>query len=88
MHRLMDETRAGHHERLPGAARMSLGLGSTRGDIDALADALGQIAADGPQWTYAVNDRSDEYEPEPDPRPLPALSMRLEEHSHGHGESA
>ena len=88
MHRLMDETRAGHHERLPGAARMSLGLGSTRGDIDALADALRQIADDGPQWTYAVNDRSDEYEPEPDPRPLPALSMRLEEHSHGHGESA
>ncbi len=88
MHRLMDETRAGHHERLPGAARMSLGLGSTRADIDALADALGQIAAEGPQWTYAVNDRSDEYEPDPDPRPLPALSMRLEERSHGNGESA
>src|SRR5918999_2025688 len=43
VHRLMEETRAGHHERLPGAARMSLGLGSTRTDIDALADALSSI---------------------------------------------
>ena len=86
--RLIDVTRTGGHERLPGAARMSLGLGSTRADVDALTDALRAIAADGPGWTYAVNDRTDEYEPDPDPRPLPALSMRLEEHPHGHGESA
>ena len=84
----IDETRAGHHERLPGAARMSLGLGSTRADIDALADALRAIAADGPRWTYVVNASTDEYEPSPDPRPLPALSMRMVDHSHGHGESA
>jgi selenocysteine lyase/cysteine desulfurase len=88
MHRLMDGARAGHHERLPGAARMSLGLGSTRADVDALADALRAIADRGPNWTYAINGRTDEYEPDPDPRPLPELSMRLEEHSHGHGESA
>ena len=88
MHRLMDGARAGHHERLPGAARMSMGLASTRADIDALADALREIADRGPAWTYAVNGRTDEYEPDPDPRPLPELSMRLEEHSHGHGESA
>ena len=87
-HRLIEETRAGHHERLPGAARMSLGLGSTRADIDAFADALRAIAADGPQWTYAVADETDEYEPNPDPRPLPALRMRMVEHPHGHGESA
>jgi selenocysteine lyase/cysteine desulfurase len=86
--RLIDATRTGGHERLPGAARMSLGLGSTRADIDALADALRAIARDGPQWTYAVNGHSDEYEPAPDPRPLPTLSMRLEEHPHAHGESA
>jgi selenocysteine lyase/cysteine desulfurase len=86
--RLMSETRAGHHERLPGAARMSLGLGSTRSDIDALADALRAIATDGPQWTYRVNAESSEYEPDPDPRQLPPLPMRLVEHPHGHGESA
>jgi selenocysteine lyase/cysteine desulfurase len=88
VHRLLDETRAGHHERLPGAARMSLGLGTTRADIDVFADALRAIAADGPQWTYAVADETDEYEPSPDPRPLPPLRMRLVEHPHAHGESA
>jgi selenocysteine lyase/cysteine desulfurase len=87
-HRLVEETRAGHHERLPGAARMSLGLGSSRADVDALADALRAIAADGPRWTYAVNPNTDEYEPDPDPRPLPKLRMRLVDHPHGHGESA
>ena len=84
----MIEMRAGHHERLPGAARMSLGLGSTSADVDAIADALRAIAADGPQWTYSVNPASSEYEPDPDPRPLPPLPMRLVEHPHGHGESA
>ena len=87
-HRLVEETKAGHHERLPGAARMSLGLGSTVDDIEALVSALRSIAADGPRWTYAVDPDSDMYEPNPDPRPLPGLSMRLEEHSHGYGESA
>jgi selenocysteine lyase/cysteine desulfurase len=78
-HRLVEKTRAGHHERLPGAARMSLGLGSTRADVDAFADALRAIAADGPRWTYAVDPDSDQ---------LPALSMRMTEHPHRHGESA
>ena len=86
--RLIDATRTGGHERLPGAARMSLGIGSTMADIDALADALRAIAADGPRWSYLVNDYTDEYEPDPDPRPLPALGMRLTDHPHGHGESA
>ena len=88
MRRLLDEGRAGHHERLPGAARMSLGLGSTREEIDLFADALRSIAADGPRWTYVVNPHTDEYEPDPDPRPLPPLAMRMVEHPHGHGESA
>jgi selenocysteine lyase/cysteine desulfurase len=88
MHRLLDEARAGRHERLPGAARMSLGLGSIRADVDAFADALRAIAADGPRWTYVVNPATDEYEPSPDPRPLPPLPMRMLDHSHGHGESA
>jgi selenocysteine lyase/cysteine desulfurase len=86
--RLLDEARAGHHERLPGAARMSLGLGSTTADIDALADALRAIAADGPTWTYSVADETAEFEPTPDPRPLPSLAARMVEHAHGHGESA
>jgi selenocysteine lyase/cysteine desulfurase len=87
-HRLVEETRAGHHERLPGAARMSLGLASTWDDIEALATALESLASDGPRWTYAVNPHTDEYEPDPDPRPLPPLRVRLVDHPHGHGESA
>jgi selenocysteine lyase/cysteine desulfurase len=87
-HRLIEETRAGHHERLPGAARMSLGLASTLEDIDAFVDALRTIADDGPRWTYAVNAVTDEYEPDPDPRPLPPLAARMVEHPHAHGESA
>jgi selenocysteine lyase/cysteine desulfurase len=86
--RLIEAIGAGHHERLPGAARMSLGLSTTRADVDAMADALRAIAVDGPRWTYAVDPDTDEYEPDPDPRPLPALSMRLSEHPHAHGESA
>jgi selenocysteine lyase/cysteine desulfurase len=87
-HRLIDETRAGHHERLPGAARMSLGLGSTPADVDAIADALEAVAADGPSWTYTVSPATDDYEPDPDLRPLPPLPMRMVEHPHAHGESA
>ena len=67
---------------------MSLGLGSTREDVDHFADALRAIAADGPRWTYAVDPHTDQWEPDPDPRPLPPLPVRLVEHPHGHGESA
>ncbi|PPL19604.1 aminotransferase class V-fold PLP-dependent enzyme [Microterricola pindariensis] len=98
VHRLFDETRLGHHERLPGAARASLGLGSTRADVDALCTALDTLVADGPRWTYSVDPDTGMYEPDPDPRPLPALGMRLVEHptghaslhghAHSHGESA
>ncbi len=90
VHRLLDETRVGHHERLPGAARMSLGLGSTTADIDILAEALEQLTEHGPHWTYAIDPETEMYEPVPDPRPLPLLSARLVDHSlsHAHGESA
>jgi len=87
-HRLVDEFRAGRRERLPGAARMSLGLGSTTADVDAFADALRAIAAHGPRWTYAVADETAEFEPDPDTRPLPPLAARMVEHSQAHGESA
>ena len=87
-HRLIDETRDGRHPRLPGAARMSFGLGTTRDDIDAVTDALRAIAVHGPRWTYRVSTDTDEYEPDPDPRPLPALPVRLAEQHHTSGESA
>jgi selenocysteine lyase/cysteine desulfurase len=87
-HRLMDATRDGQHPRLPGAARISFGLGTGRADVEVVAEALQQIASDGPRWTYRRSEETQEYEPDPDPRPLPALPMRLGEHHHTSGESA
>ena len=85
--RLMDDIRAGGHPHLPGAARISFGLGTTRADVDAATDALRAIAADGPAWTYARNEASGEYEPDPDPRPMPTMPFAMAEHYLRSGES-
>jgi selenocysteine lyase/cysteine desulfurase len=73
---LIGATKRGEHPRLPGAARMSFGLGTTRTDVDRAADALASIAADGPRWTYRCSTISGDCEPDPDPRPLPDLPLR------------
>jgi len=83
------EIRAGDKRRIPGAVRISMGIGTTRDDIDAAADAIASIAAEGPQWTYRQDRRSGEYEPFPDPRRLPQLPFRLSEDAiHRVGESS
>jgi selenocysteine lyase/cysteine desulfurase len=73
---LVGATKRGEHPRLPGAARMSFGLGTTREDVDRAADALASITADGPRWTYRCSTVSGDCEPDPDPRPLPELRLR------------
>jgi selenocysteine lyase/cysteine desulfurase len=73
---LIGATKRGEHPRLPGAARLSFGLGTTREDVDRAADALASIAADGPRWTYRCSTVSGDCEPDPDPRPLPELALR------------
>ena len=45
---------------LPGLARASLGLASTAGDVDALVDALRDIAAGGPKADPTLRRRLDE----------------------------
>lgn len=67
--------RAGEEPPLPGAVRMSFGLGTTEADVHAVADALASIAADGPRWTYRVSRTTGEWEPDPDPRPWPDLPL-------------
>jgi selenocysteine lyase/cysteine desulfurase len=62
--RLAAELRAGRRTPLPGAVRASLGLGTTRHDIDRLIDALREIAATGPRSRYVHSDGLDEYDPE------------------------
>ena len=49
--------------------RASLGLGSRSADVDRLVDALAELRAHGPAWTYAVTEAG--YAPDPDPRALP-----------------
>jgi selenocysteine lyase/cysteine desulfurase len=55
---------------LSGAVRLSIGLGTTREDIDYTADALAAIAVDGPRWQYD-EDATGEYRPAPDTRVWP-----------------
>ena len=74
---LIEATRRGEHPRLPGAARISFGLGSTRDDVERVACALEAIAADGPHWRYRLDPLTDEWEPDPDPRQFPDLPFAL-----------
>jgi selenocysteine lyase/cysteine desulfurase len=79
----------GNKTRVPGAVRISLGVGTTEVEIDAAADALAEIAARGPRWSYRQDRHSGEYVPDPDTRPLPSLPFRLSERAIHHlGESS
>jgi selenocysteine lyase/cysteine desulfurase len=51
-----------------GAVRVSIGLGTSSADVDALLGALRRLIAHGPQWKYAMVDGY--VSPVPDPRPL------------------
>jgi selenocysteine lyase/cysteine desulfurase len=64
---------SGHKDRIPGAVRMSMGLGTTQEDIDYLVAALESVARDGPRWRYRVLEVSGEYVPDPDTRHWPDL---------------
>ena len=59
--RLLSALRAGGQPPLPGAVRASLGIGSTRADVDRLIVALTEIAAYGPRARYERVPERDEY---------------------------
>lgn len=80
--------RAGHRPRVPGAVRMSLGLGTTRAEVDYFVDSLIQVVSRGPTWTYALDLTSGEFAPSPDPRPWPALPIELVRGGPGRAESS
>ncbi len=52
-----------------GAVRVSIGLGSSSADVDALLTGLHRLVDHGPAWTYA--DVDGRIQPTPDPRPAP-----------------
>ena len=70
---------------VPGAVRASMGLGTSRADIDYLCDALASIVADGPRWTYRRDPDTGEFVPDPDPRPMPRLAAELLTSTQPHG---
>ncbi|WP_298339025.1 aminotransferase class V-fold PLP-dependent enzyme [Ferrimicrobium sp.] len=74
---LRAELKAGRRPRLPGAVRMSVGIGTTHEDVEYLVASLTQIANDGPRWTYAIDPTTGEFAPDPDPRPWPDLPITL-----------
>jgi selenocysteine lyase/cysteine desulfurase len=51
-----------------GAVRVSIGLGTSGEDVEALLKALERLVSYGPGWAYAT-DESGELAPSPDPRP-------------------
>jgi selenocysteine lyase/cysteine desulfurase len=61
--RLERELRAGRRGPLPGAVRASIGLATTADDIDRLAAALTELAANGPRLAYDYVREHDEYVP-------------------------
>lgn len=62
---------------MPGAVRLSVGLGTTVEDIAQLIDALITIVNLGSGWRYRSSADSTDCWPDPDPRPRPALPVDL-----------
>jgi selenocysteine lyase/cysteine desulfurase len=69
--------RTGRSIAMPGAVRLSIGLGTTSSDIERLAGALERLAVSGPQWTYRTSPDGKDCSPDPDPRPRPELAFEL-----------
>jgi selenocysteine lyase/cysteine desulfurase len=85
---IRSEILAGNKGRVPGAVRASVGIGTTRDDIDALCCALEVIVADGPRWAYRLDPISGEYEPDPETRRWPDLPVALTTTAAGRSESS
>lgn len=56
---------------VPGALRVSVGVGSSSDDVDRFLGALAALLADGPRWTYETH--RGQVVPAPDPRPRPII---------------
>jgi selenocysteine lyase/cysteine desulfurase len=86
--RLRHSLAGGHKGGIPGAVRVSVGLGTTRDDIDYLADALDAVVREGPRWQYRLEEASGEYMPDPETRHWPELPLSLRLPASRGGESS
>ncbi len=75
--RIQQDIACGRKDKVPGAVRISIGLGTTRDDIDYAAQALTSIVSQGPQWSYRQVEESGEYVPVPETRAWPHLPLPL-----------
>jgi selenocysteine lyase/cysteine desulfurase len=85
---IRDLIRQGNKRAVPGAVRISIGLGTTEDDIRYLVEALRQIVSEGPHWTYVANPEDGDFAPDPDPRRWPDLLVRLSHEFGGAAESS
>lgn len=60
---------------VPGAVRVSFGVGTSAADIDRFLLAITDLVARGARWRYRLD--AGRYVPDPDPRPRPALAGLL-----------
>ncbi|WP_437877445.1 aminotransferase class V-fold PLP-dependent enzyme [Sorangium sp. So ce513] len=60
---------------VPGAVRVSFGVGTSTADIDRFLDAITDLVTRGARWRYRLD--AGRYVPDPDPRPRPALAELL-----------
>jgi selenocysteine lyase/cysteine desulfurase len=74
--------RSGRPVTVPGAVRLSVGLGTTVEDITRLADAVAAIAREGAAWHYRTSADGADCWPDPDPRPRPTVSFDLSPNHH------
>ena len=68
---LSAEHAIGVRQALPGAVRVSFGLGATAPDVARLVDARVENASSGPRWGDVHDSGHDEYRPAPEVRALP-----------------
>jgi hypothetical protein len=68
---------AGDHAAVPGAVRLSLGVGTTWADLDYFLDSIQSLIRTGPKATYSLNLATGDYEPDDDPRNATALAQAL-----------
>jgi selenocysteine lyase/cysteine desulfurase len=73
---IREAVRGGDRSRLPGAVRLSLGLGSARSDVDRLVGALTRLSMEGARWAYRRSESTGEYLPSPETRPQPRWRSR------------
>ncbi len=68
---------AGDHAGVPGAVRLSLGLGSTRDEVDYFLESLERLVRRGPALGYSVDPTSGDYLPDSDPRGALGVAREL-----------